>query len=222
MQYETCRHIKEDGAYCGCPALRDRKYCYYHLMQRGRRLRRALAIRRGEPRILRALPLDNLRAIQIALTEVFEGISSGRLEHRAAGLMLYTLQQATTVAKRVSDLETQLADAPSDAVTDDPNRVQELPDFEAQLDLPAGVDLDGDPEVALEAALLAEVTRAVSRPVPQPAAAVANGRPAPPTRDLDRVLEEARERARAKKEEERKKKPVTSVMPQLEEQTGSA
>jgi hypothetical protein len=41
MQYETCRHVKEDGAYCGSPALRERKYCYYHLMERGRRLRRA-------------------------------------------------------------------------------------------------------------------------------------------------------------------------------------
>jgi hypothetical protein len=28
-QYETCRHVKEDGAYCGSPALRERKYCYY-------------------------------------------------------------------------------------------------------------------------------------------------------------------------------------------------
>jgi hypothetical protein len=30
MQYETCRHIKEDGTYCGSPALHEQKYCYYH------------------------------------------------------------------------------------------------------------------------------------------------------------------------------------------------
>jgi hypothetical protein len=47
MQYPTCCHIKLDGTYCGSPFLRDRKYCYHHLMQRGRRLRRARALPLG-------------------------------------------------------------------------------------------------------------------------------------------------------------------------------
>ncbi len=70
MQYETCRHIKEDGSYCGSPALRDRKHCYYHLMQRGRRLRRARALRDNVPYRLEIQSLDNPYAVRNALTEI--------------------------------------------------------------------------------------------------------------------------------------------------------
>ena len=84
MQYETCRHVKEDGAYCGSPALRDRKYCYYHLMQRGRRLRRARALRDNLPYRLEIQSLDNLYAVRAALTDIAQALAAGQLESRTA------------------------------------------------------------------------------------------------------------------------------------------
>ena len=39
MEFSTCDHLKEDGAYCNSPALRGRNYCYFHLNLREHRLR---------------------------------------------------------------------------------------------------------------------------------------------------------------------------------------
>src|ERR1035441_7984024 len=79
-QYETCRHVKEDGAYCGSPALREPKYCYYHLMQRGRRLRRARALRDNVPYRLEIHCLDNLYAVRDALSDIAQALAAGPLE----------------------------------------------------------------------------------------------------------------------------------------------
>src|SRR5271167_1930684 len=98
MQYETCRHLKEDGTYCGSPSLRDRKYCYYHLMQRGRRLRLALAQGGNEPGQLILPPLENLGSMSAALSEIVQTLAAGQLDQRSAGLMLYPIQQAATVS----------------------------------------------------------------------------------------------------------------------------
>ena len=78
-QYETCRHVKEDGTCCGSPALRDHKYCYYHLMQRGRILRRARALRDNLPYRLEIQSLDNLYAVRAALTEIAQALAAGQL-----------------------------------------------------------------------------------------------------------------------------------------------
>ena len=59
-QYPTCTHMKEDGTYCGSPALVNRRYCYFHLTQRGRRLRRARALRDQVNYRLDLPPLEDL------------------------------------------------------------------------------------------------------------------------------------------------------------------
>jgi hypothetical protein len=38
MSVPTCDHLKEDGVFCNSPALHGRKYCYFHLNLRARRL----------------------------------------------------------------------------------------------------------------------------------------------------------------------------------------
>jgi hypothetical protein len=99
MQYETCRHVKEDGIYCGSPALQDRKYCHHHLIARGRRLRRARALREQVPYRMELPALEDLTAVQVALSEIVQALGSGQLDHRAAGKMLYAIQQTTSVIK---------------------------------------------------------------------------------------------------------------------------
>src|ERR1017187_4516773 len=104
-QYETCRHLKEDGAYCGSPALRERKYCYYHLMQRGRRLRRARALRDNLPYRLEIHSLDNLYAVRAALTDIAQALAAGQLDPRSAGKLLYAIQQVTSTNRRIEQME---------------------------------------------------------------------------------------------------------------------
>jgi len=171
MQYPTCRHVKADGAYCGSPALRDHKYCYYHLMERGRRLRRARALRENVPYRLDIPSLDNLYAIRNAITEVVQALGSGQLDPRAAGKMLYGIQQASAINRRIEKMEAaqmeELNAAPDRA--DDHSRVQEFPDFEKTFDINPGADLDAETAFLLrQADAEAELRQADPMPTPPP------------------------------------------------------
>ena len=144
MQYETCRHVKEDGTLCGCPALKHRQYCYSHLTHRGRRLRLALALSRNEPYQLLIPPLENLGSMRVALSEVVQALATGQLNHRAAGLMLYAIQQASTMTLRMAQIEASLQATQEKAPAADVPRLQEYPDFERHFDIPPDIDLDAE------------------------------------------------------------------------------
>ena len=159
-QYETCRHVKEDGTYCGSPALRERKYCYYHLLQRGRRLRRARALRDNVPYRLEIQSLDNPYAIRDALTDIAQALAAGQLEPRTAGKLLYAIQQVSSTNRRIEQMEAAQLEKMKDAKdgvpqvrapllgdnlgsrADDNSRIQEYPEFDKQFSIPSGVDLD--------------------------------------------------------------------------------
>jgi len=120
MQYETCSHIKEDGTCCGSPALQHRKYCRHHLIARGRRLRRARALRDNVPFRLDLPALDDLAAVQVALSEITHALGSGQLDYRTAGKMLYAIQQTTSVIKFRAKLEaaqSQTAQQPAEDIS---------------------------------------------------------------------------------------------------------
>jgi hypothetical protein len=153
MSFQTCRHVKEDGAYCNSPAVRSRKYCYPHLMQRGRRLRLALAQSRNQPAPLMLPPLENLGSMSVALSEIVQALAAGQLDHRSAGLMLYAIQQAATVSLRVAQMQAALKkDAQSEAQEDQSARIQEYPEFERKFGIQPGVDLDAETDHAMRAA----------------------------------------------------------------------
>jgi hypothetical protein len=153
MPFETCSHVKEDGVYCDSPALRSRKYCYYHLMQRGRRLRLALAQGRNEPAQLILPPLENLGSMSVALSEIVQALAAGQLDHRSAGLMLYAIQQAATLSLRLSQMQATLKkDAEGETPADNSTRLQEYPEFERKFGLQTGVDLDAETDHAMREA----------------------------------------------------------------------
>jgi len=172
MQYETCRHVKEDGTYCGSPALRDRKYCYYHLMQRGRRLRRARALRDNLPYRLEIQSLDNVYAVRDALTDIAQALAAGQLESRTAGKLLYAIQQVSATNRRIEQMEAarlQNSKAATDQTHADNSRIQEYPDFEKQFGLPPGADLDAETDAVLQNAdQEAEIRQSESLPTPPP------------------------------------------------------
>jgi hypothetical protein len=187
-QCETCRHVKADGTYCGSPALRDRKYCYYHLMERGRRLRRARALRDNQSYWLEIQSLDNPYAVRAALTDIAQALAAGQLDPRTAGKLLYAIQQVTATNRRIEQMEAAQLEKRKDAQdqpvpqvrarllganlgsrTDDHSRVQEYPEFEAQFGLPPGADLDAETDAVLQkAAQEAQLRQSESLPTPPP------------------------------------------------------
>jgi hypothetical protein len=168
MQYETCRHVKEEGTYCGSPALRDRKYCYYHLMQRGRRLRRARALRDNLPYRLEIQSLDNLYAVRAALTDIAQALAAGQLDPRTAGKLLYAIQQVSATNRRIEQMETAAA-ANAQPHADQGSRIQEYPEFEKQFGIPPGADLDAETDAVLRKAdEEAELRQGEALPTPPP------------------------------------------------------
>jgi hypothetical protein len=164
MQYETCRHIKEDGTYCGSPSLQSRKYCYYHLTYRGRRLRRARALRDQVPYRLDIPPLEDIGSAQVALSEIVHALGAGQLDHRTAGKMLYAIQQSASLMKYRAKLEaTQSLGGPQlpsvgncgdqlNAQTGDLARVHAYPGFEQEFAINPGGDVDAETDWTLRKA----------------------------------------------------------------------
>jgi len=142
MPTNHCRHLKEDGAFCQMPALRERNYCFYHLRERGRRLRMAqeAARQRSSPLILP--PLEDMTAVNAGLTQVAIALAFRRIDQRTAGLLLYALQQAA------SNLKFMLTMAASSEAKEEREFAEEYPGFEAEFGLPANFDVDTPPEVA--------------------------------------------------------------------------
>ena len=160
--------MKPDGTYCGSPALRDRKYCYYHLMERGRRLRRARALRDNLPYRLEIQSLDNPYAIRAALTDIAQALAAGQLDPRTAGKLLYAIQQVTSANRRIEQMEAAAAKE-TDPQTDDRSRIQEFPDFEKKFGLPPGADLDAETDAVLQKAdEEAELRHSEALPTPPP------------------------------------------------------
>jgi hypothetical protein len=77
--------------------MRDSNYCFYHLNLAGHRLRLESYAARGLRRPPVELPpLEDAASIQLALMRVTEALLDGSLDHRTAGLVLYSLQTAST------------------------------------------------------------------------------------------------------------------------------
>ena len=97
-----CDHVMTNGEFCRAVALRGRKYCFFHLIHIGRRLRAervhelAMAIQCDSSAMAMELPLlEDANAIQLALSQVIDDVMHSRLDNKRAGLVLYALQTAS-------------------------------------------------------------------------------------------------------------------------------
>ena len=104
---KRCQHLKINGTQCGSPALRETKYCYYHVRYHWPELE-ALP-NKSE---WRKLPtLEDANSIQVSLANVLERLVMQEVDHKTAALMLYALQTASMNLKRTSpepELPTQV------------------------------------------------------------------------------------------------------------------
>ena len=146
MELRTCDHLKEDGIYCQSPALKGRDYCYFHLKLRGRRLNmaRTRALAADQPLDL-PFPED-MHSVQVTLFEVVNALVNKRIDTKTAGIVLYAMQQASTNLN-IKHASQSMCPA---VKPDEPLLALEFRDFEEQYHLPKGIDLEANPEVALQ------------------------------------------------------------------------
>ena len=106
-----CEHIKGNGLRCGSPALRQRRYCYFHFCAHDLRRRR-----RQQPNAPFVLPLlEDANSIQMAIQQVAEAVLEERIDNKRAGLVLFALQTAACNLKNTDFEPKQLREAPEQA-----------------------------------------------------------------------------------------------------------
>jgi hypothetical protein len=94
-----CQHIKTNGTQCGCPALRRKRFCYFHSRWRTTRLDLNQAL--PAPAAIELPVLEDANSIQVALMQVMRLILCRQLDHKTGGLLLYGLQTASSNLRHV-------------------------------------------------------------------------------------------------------------------------
>ena len=86
-----CQHIKFNGKNCGAPAIRGRRYCYFHTTA-------------FEPTPECRLPkmIEDATSLQYALMQVVHGLVEKTYDHKTCGLLLYALQIAASNLKALA------------------------------------------------------------------------------------------------------------------------
>ncbi len=143
MTYKTCTHVHDNGHYCQSAAASGRDYCCYHLRHRGRLMRMAQARARSQRFDLRLPPLENMHAVQSALSQLVEAVAADMIDLKRAHFLLSALRQAANNFKHPD------AWKPS-AYQNDHSQAHpyNYNNFEAEYGLPDNLDLDAPPEVA--------------------------------------------------------------------------
>jgi hypothetical protein len=88
-----CQHVKMNGTQCGCPALRRRRLCFFHVRCQDQR-KRIASDQFKQARFVMPI-LEDANAVQMALMQIMQLLASGQMDHKTAGLMLYALQTAS-------------------------------------------------------------------------------------------------------------------------------
>jgi len=88
--FKECRHIKDDGQRCHAAALSGKPYCFFHM--KFDRMHK-----RDTPQIP---PLEDSTSILLAIGQVIRALNYETMDCKRAGLMLYGLQIAASVAKQ--------------------------------------------------------------------------------------------------------------------------
>jgi hypothetical protein len=92
-QIPRCQHIKVNGTQCGSPALRRHRFCFFHKRYQDQRIVLNSASKR---RAAIDLPvLEDANSVQVGLMQVIRLLSSGQLDTKTGGLLLYGLQTAS-------------------------------------------------------------------------------------------------------------------------------
>src|ERR1700758_3741099 len=91
-----CQHLKTNGTQCGSPALRRKRFCYFHKRYQDERIRLNVERRRRGTATFFLPVLEDANSIQMSLMQIIRLLLTGQIEHKTASLLLYALQTAST------------------------------------------------------------------------------------------------------------------------------
>jgi hypothetical protein len=135
---KTCTHTYDSGRACLSAAAKDRDFCVYHLRYRARRLRMARARAHNLRLHFELPPLEDMHAVQSALTQLAEALAAGIVDPKQA-------QAFVSILRLASSNLLSAAQWPANVYhSDDAPAV----DVAAEFGLPSGLDLATPPEVA--------------------------------------------------------------------------
>lgn len=139
-----CRHIKVNGTQCGSPAIRDKKFCFYHQGARPWPVECYSEDKYATGDVI--LPyFEDAHSIQAVVRRVMEMVLQKRIEQKTASLLFYALQIASSNLKRmelekpqpeqiVTDFETEykipIAALPADETVGE-NSASDSPAYES-------------------------------------------------------------------------------------------
>ena len=160
-EYKTCTHIHDTGYFCQSAAVTGRDYCCYHLRYRGRLMRMAQSRARSQRFDLRLPPLENMHAVQSALSQLMEALAADMIDPKRAHEIHSILRTAANNFKHPNAWTTSAYI--NDQSAPYPNSYEE---FEAEFGLPENLDLNAPPEVAFPPPASDVVNEAVGCPTP--------------------------------------------------------
>ena len=148
-----CEHIKANGLRCGSPALRQRRYCYFHFCAHDLRRRR-----RQHPNAPFVLPLlEDANSIQMAIQQVAEAVLEERIDNKRAGLLLFACQTAACNLKNC-DFEPKQLREPEEQASSAISEIVEL--LLREMDRPPAENPDKRPAASAAEKELAEAASA--------------------------------------------------------------
>jgi hypothetical protein len=100
VSIRRCQHIKVNGTQCGSPALREEKYCYFHM--RWHTSRMSVMLKEREHWIAGLPTLEDANSIQVGLAEVMRLLVTKEIDHKTGALLLYAMQTASANMKHTS------------------------------------------------------------------------------------------------------------------------
>jgi hypothetical protein len=95
-----CQHIKVNGVQCGSPALKRRKFCYFHQQWHEAGVEPKAHLARGSCFTLDIPLLEDANSIQVALMRIMYLLFTRQIDEKRAGLFLYALQTASANLRR--------------------------------------------------------------------------------------------------------------------------
>jgi hypothetical protein len=90
-----CQHVKRDGVRCGSPAMRSKRYCFFHQRDHERDAKRAAEDCRQ--RWFESVDLNDAKAVQRALRELLQRVLEGRISGMKAAEIIGKLRMPALV-----------------------------------------------------------------------------------------------------------------------------
>lgn len=134
----TCSHLKETGDICNSVAAKDQKYCPFHIRYRARQLRMAQMRARAERFNIQLPPLEDMYAVQSALSQLAEALAADMIDPKRAQALLSVLRLVSLNLRHPEKWRT------SPYHSDQPVEV----DVAKEYGLPRDLDLDTPPHLA--------------------------------------------------------------------------